>query len=193
MMQGIQAEHISTLRLVNLHKYKLHIFFDFVPQTLADFLNRTGDLNGGIPLKPRHTANLLFQLLDGVAYCHRRGVLHRNLKPKHLLVVAGPDPSDPLEGATLKVRASHACINDVHSRCLTFFPPLLFRSIVVRLRLGAHDELPSSYLHDGGGDTVVPASGDPHGLASLLCCCRHVVSRVYLCRDGAWSPYLHRH
>jgi len=98
------------LRLVNLYKYKLHIFFDFVPQTLADYLNHTGDLTGGLPLKPRHTANLLFQLLDGVSYCHRRGVLHRNLKPKHLLVVAGPDPANPLEGATLKVRAKNrAC------------------------------------------------------------------------------------
>lgn len=29
---------------------------------------------------------LLHQLLDAIAYCHRRGVLHRNLKPKHLLI-----------------------------------------------------------------------------------------------------------
>lgn len=28
----------------------------------------------------------MHQLLDAIAYCHRRGVLHRNLKPKHLLI-----------------------------------------------------------------------------------------------------------
>ena len=30
------------------------------------------------------------QLLSAVAYCHRRGVVHRNLKPKHLLIKTGP-------------------------------------------------------------------------------------------------------
>lgn len=34
----------------------------------------------------RQIRRLLHQLLDAIAYCHRRGVLHRNLKPKHLLI-----------------------------------------------------------------------------------------------------------
>lgn len=36
------------------------------------------------------------QLVSAVDYCHSRGILHRNLKPKHVLVIPGPDPSDPL-------------------------------------------------------------------------------------------------
>lgn len=38
----------------------------------------------------------MHQLCSAVAYLHRKGILHRNLKPKHLLVQPGPVPGDPL-------------------------------------------------------------------------------------------------
>jgi serine/threonine protein kinase len=61
---------------------------------------------GEIPLPPtplprQHLQPLLRQLVLAVAACHRRGVLHRNLKPKHLLVQVGDCPEDPLVGARL--------------------------------------------------------------------------------------------
>jgi Protein kinase domain len=61
---------------------------------------------GGVALPPtplprQHLQPLLRQLVQAVAACHRRGVLHRNLKPKHLLVQVGDSPEDPLVGARL--------------------------------------------------------------------------------------------
>jgi len=44
----------------------------------------------------------MWQLLDAVNYCHKRGIVHRNLKPKHLLIVPGSG-EDPLDGAVLKL------------------------------------------------------------------------------------------
>lgn len=28
----------------------------------------------------------MYQLLEAVSFCHRKGILHRNIKPKHLLI-----------------------------------------------------------------------------------------------------------
>lgn len=44
---------------------------------------------------------ILHQLLDAMVYCHRRGVLHRNLKPKHLLVKTSD--SENLSDAMLEI------------------------------------------------------------------------------------------
>lgn len=37
-------------------------------------------------LESRNTRLFLFQLLRGLAYCHRRRVLHRDVKPQNLLI-----------------------------------------------------------------------------------------------------------
>ena len=39
--------------------------------------------------------NIMQQLLAAVSHIHRRGIMHRNLKPKHILVIPGNGP-DPL-------------------------------------------------------------------------------------------------
>ncbi|GBN80956.1 Cyclin-dependent kinase 18, partial [Araneus ventricosus] len=40
----------------------------------------------GCPINVNNVKIFLFQLLRGLAYCHRRKVLHRDLKPQNLLI-----------------------------------------------------------------------------------------------------------
>lgn len=40
-------------------------------------------------LNPRNVKLFLFQLLRGLAYCHRRRILHRDVKPQNLLLSQG--------------------------------------------------------------------------------------------------------
>ena len=47
--------------------------------------------------------SLVKQLLTAVNICHSRGIIHRNIKPKHILVQPGPNANNPLENATLKL------------------------------------------------------------------------------------------
>ncbi|KAG6604639.1 CMGC/CDK/CDC2 protein Kinase [Phytophthora cinnamomi] len=101
MLREMKHEHISSLELVSFDKHGLHTFFPFVDNTLQKVVNPDEDPEGGRALSETVTRKLLHQLLDAVAYCHRRGVLHRNLKPKHLLVKT-PDPKN-LSDAVLEI------------------------------------------------------------------------------------------
>jgi serine/threonine protein kinase len=112
VLQDMQHPHINQLHRANLANDKLHIFFPFIERTLQDVL--VGN-NGGVPanncvsianadavsLSAYQVKRLLHQLLDATAFCHRRGVYHRNLKPKHLLIETPPDGN--LDHAVLKV------------------------------------------------------------------------------------------
>ncbi|KAJ1933563.1 cyclin-dependent kinase 5 [Kickxella alabastrina] len=60
---------------------KLTLVFEFMDSDLKKFIDGYGgDLD---PLTVKH---LMYQLLCGIAYCHRNRVLHRDLKPQNLLI-----------------------------------------------------------------------------------------------------------
>ena len=67
----------------------------------------------------------MYQITSAVSYLHRRGILHRNLKPKHLLVRPGPVAADPLGkgcalmGLTVSVLALPALITQCLCICAT--------------------------------------------------------------------------
>lgn len=60
---------------------KLTLVFEYLDQDLKKYLDVCA---GGI--EPTIVKSFLFQLLTGVAYCHRHRVLHRDLKPQNLLI-----------------------------------------------------------------------------------------------------------
>lgn len=101
VLKGIKHDHIASLEMISLAKDELHVFFPYVDKTLHEIINPTGDPSGGRVLSERVIRRLLHQLLDAIAYCHRRGVLHRNLKPKHLLIQTSD--VDSLEDAVLQI------------------------------------------------------------------------------------------
>lgn len=101
VLKGIKHDHIASLELISLARDELHVFFPYVDKTLHEIINPTGDPNGGRVLPEFVIRKLLHQLLDAIAYCHRRGVLHRNLKPKHLLIKT--TDTEKLSDATLQI------------------------------------------------------------------------------------------
>ena len=84
--------HIANIEKMNLCKFKLYCFFPFYETTLHELVARGAEARGsgsrGVAsaLDPATIQRFMFQLTDAVSFCHRRGVLHRNIKPKHVLI-----------------------------------------------------------------------------------------------------------
>ncbi|KAL6569706.1 Cyclin-dependent kinase 3 [Orobanche minor] len=59
-----------------------HLIFEILDNDLSNFIY--GSLK--FELEPHLIKNFLFQILQGVSYCHSQKVLHRDLKPQNLLI-----------------------------------------------------------------------------------------------------------
>lgn len=80
-MKALNHRNIVNLREVLSSKNKLYIVMDLVKGgELFTMIERRGELD-------ERTARKYFQqLVDGIDYCHKRGVFHRDLKPENLLL-----------------------------------------------------------------------------------------------------------
>jgi serine/threonine protein kinase len=60
---------------------KLHLVFDFAEHDLKKYLsaNKT-------TITPRQIKLILYQLVNGINFCHSRRIIHRDLKPQNLLI-----------------------------------------------------------------------------------------------------------
>eukprot|EP01123_Difflugia_compressa_P008397 TRINITY_DN2498_c1_g1_i1.p1 TRINITY_DN2498_c1_g1~~TRINITY_DN2498_c1_g1_i1.p1 ORF type:complete len:298 (-),score=41.06 TRINITY_DN2498_c1_g1_i1:126-1019(-) len=78
-----ELDHPNVVRLIEIvHDVdKLTLVFEFCDQDLKQHL----DTHYGI-IDHTKIKWFLYQLLKGVEYCHRRRVLHRDLKPQNLLI-----------------------------------------------------------------------------------------------------------
>uniref|UniRef100_A0A4W6FXW7 cyclin-dependent kinase n=1 Tax=Lates calcarifer TaxID=8187 RepID=A0A4W6FXW7_LATCA len=63
---------------------KLYLVFEFLHQDLKKFMDSSSVTGIPLPL----VKSYLFQLLQGLAFCHSHRVLHRDLKPQNLLINA---------------------------------------------------------------------------------------------------------
>ena len=61
---------------------KLTLVFEYLDQDLKNYLDACGDRG----IDEYTVKSFLFQLLQGIAYCHKHRVLHRDLKPQNLLI-----------------------------------------------------------------------------------------------------------
>ncbi|CAD5116300.1 DgyrCDS5206 [Dimorphilus gyrociliatus] len=87
-----QLEHDNVVKLLNVFcdtpqqgsnsTYKLYLVFEFCDMDLKKLMEQNGGLDYEL------TKSYMKQLLDGMAFCHGRKILHRDLKPQNLLVTS---------------------------------------------------------------------------------------------------------
>jgi serine/threonine protein kinase len=81
LLRELNHENIVNLKDVIHQDQKLYLVFEFLDQDLKKYMDAVGK-----KLKPMLVKSYMFQLLEGIDYCHKRRILHRDLKPQNLLI-----------------------------------------------------------------------------------------------------------
>ncbi|XP_051967661.1 cyclin-dependent kinase 2 isoform X2 [Xyrauchen texanus] len=84
LLKELNHPNIVKLRDVIHTENKLYLVFEFLHQDLKRFMDASSVTGISLPL----VKSYLFQLLQGLAFCHSHRVLHRDLKPQNLLINA---------------------------------------------------------------------------------------------------------
>ena len=100
VLKELQHENVVSLLDVVHNDAKLYLVFEFLDLDLKRYMDsvKRDDGSGGFtPLHvkvsthlwgslPCYPQSYLYQLLSGIAFCHGRRILHRDLKPQNLLI-----------------------------------------------------------------------------------------------------------
>jgi cyclin-dependent kinase 2 len=79
-----ELRHQNIVRLLDIvhTQTKLYLIFEFLQHDLKKFMEIER-------LSPEKVKLFLFQLIQGLLFCHTRRIIHRDLKPQNLLVKEG--------------------------------------------------------------------------------------------------------
>ncbi|XP_782022.1 cyclin-dependent kinase 14 [Strongylocentrotus purpuratus] len=81
LLKDLKHANIVCLHDIIHTKTTLSFVFEYVHTDLSTYLERhPGGLN------PNNVRLFLFQLIRGLSFCHKRKILHRDLKPQNLLI-----------------------------------------------------------------------------------------------------------
>ena len=81
LLKELKHTNIVTLHDIIHTKTSLTFVFEFLSTDLSQYLeNHPGGLS------PRNVKLFMFQLFRGLAFCHIRRILHRDVKPQNLLI-----------------------------------------------------------------------------------------------------------
>ncbi|KAJ9149561.1 Pkinase-domain-containing protein [Coniochaeta hoffmannii] len=83
LMKELKHENIVGLHDVIHTENKLMLVFEYMDGDLKRYMDTQGERGA---LKPPVVKSFMYQLLQGINFCHKNRVLHRDLKPQNLLI-----------------------------------------------------------------------------------------------------------
>ncbi|KAM7179718.1 cyclin-dependent kinase 17 isoform 3-T5 [Macrochelys suwanniensis] len=81
LLKDLKHANIVTLHDIVHTDKSLTLVFEYLDKDLKQYMDDCGNI-----MSMHNVKLFLYQILRGLAYCHRRKVLHRDLKPQNLLI-----------------------------------------------------------------------------------------------------------
>uniref|UniRef100_A0A0R3W6M0 Protein kinase domain-containing protein n=1 Tax=Taenia asiatica TaxID=60517 RepID=A0A0R3W6M0_TAEAS len=81
LLRDLRHANIVTLHDIIHTEKSLTLVFEYLQRDLKQYLHECHNL-----MHPENVRIFLYQLLRGLAFCHARRILHRDLKPQNLLI-----------------------------------------------------------------------------------------------------------
>ncbi|XP_072027290.1 cyclin-dependent kinase 17-like isoform X2 [Amphiura filiformis] len=81
LLKGLKHANIVTLHDIVHTDKSLTLVFEYLEKDLKQYMDDCGSI-----MSMNNVKLFLYQLLRGLEYCHKRQVLHRDLKPQNLLI-----------------------------------------------------------------------------------------------------------
>lgn len=82
LLKELQHPNIVRLEQVLMQEGKIYLVFEYLSMDLRKYL----DQNKSEPIAPDLIKSFVYQILQGLLFCHIRRIVHRDLKPQNLLV-----------------------------------------------------------------------------------------------------------
>uniref|UniRef100_A0A1B6LNZ8 cyclin-dependent kinase n=1 Tax=Graphocephala atropunctata TaxID=36148 RepID=A0A1B6LNZ8_9HEMI len=84
MLRKLRHDNLVNMIEVFRHKRKFHLVFEHMSHTVLDELQENPKGLGG-----ELARQYVFQIVRGIEFCHRNGIVHRNISPENILVSSG--------------------------------------------------------------------------------------------------------
>jgi cyclin-dependent kinase 1 len=83
LLRELKHPNIVKLMDVLMQENKLYLVFEFLSMDLKKYMET---IPGNKLLDPQLVKSYLFQITQGILFCHQRRTMHRDLKPQNLLI-----------------------------------------------------------------------------------------------------------
>ncbi|KAK9474231.1 kinase-like domain-containing protein [Dipodascopsis tothii] len=84
LLQSVRHENVVSLLEMMVEKSSVYMVFEYLDHDLSGILTHPDFI-----LEHAHRKDIFRQLLQGLAYLHRRGILHRDIKGSNILISSG--------------------------------------------------------------------------------------------------------
>lgn len=82
LLKELKHPNVVALQDVIMEENRLYLIFEFLSCDLKKYLDKLEKKY----MEESQLKSFLYQILDAILFCHKRRILHRDLKPQNLLV-----------------------------------------------------------------------------------------------------------